>query len=113
MLKKGEIEKKRHAQPKETLEACLKKTLTAAGYTKEYNTNMYQKFHNLFGDYYWNTSNKICVVPAFNAMELTDALLFEISQEFKFRAKEVKDHEEAKALVTTLSSEVNQAVKGN
>lgn len=48
MLTKGEIEKRSWAQPGEILEAYMKKTLPAAGYTKEWNAIMYRKFHNLF-----------------------------------------------------------------
>lgn len=53
------------------------------------------------------------MVLELDAMELAYALLFKTSQEFEFRAKEAKDHERTKALVTGLSSEVNKVVKEN
>lgn len=45
---------------------------------------MYQKFQDLFGEYYWDLSNKICMIPAFNAMELADDVLFKNSREVEF-----------------------------
>lgn len=37
---------------------------------------MYKKFKELFRECYWDTSLDICMVPAFDAMELADTLLF-------------------------------------
>lgn len=85
------------------LDAYLKKTLPATGYTKEWNTTMYNKFNEIFGDYYGDTSNEFCMVPVFDEMKLAEALIFEISQEVKLIENEVKDHEKTKFLVTTLS----------
>ena len=113
MITKAETEKKRRAQPEETLEQYLKQTLPSAGFTREWNTTMYRKFEEVFGDYYRDTSNDICMVPAFDAMELADALLYEISREVGFRQEEIKEHEKTKALVKTLSSEVDSVTKEN
>ena len=74
---------------------------------------MYRKFEEVFGDYCYDTSNNICTVPEFDAMELADALLYEISREVGFRLAEIKDHEKAKALVTSLSNEVDADTKNN
>lgn len=113
MITKAEIEKKRRAQPKETLEQYLKQTLPSAGFTREWNITMYWKFEDVFGDCYCDTSNDIFTVPAFDAMELADALLYEISLEVRFRQEEIKDHEKTKAVVTALSNEVNTVTKEN
>lgn len=44
-------------------------------------------------------------------MELADHLTFEIALEVEFRVKEVKEHENMKALVSTFIVEAGQLVK--
>lgn len=65
----------------------------------------------IFDDGYWDTSNKICMVPTIGEMEIADTLLFEIAWEVEFWAKKFKDHEKTKALVRTLSTKVKQLEK--
>lgn len=80
MLNKSNLDKKHRAQPEETLEAYMKKTLPGAGFLKKWNATMYKKFCEVFGDYYKDTSLKVCMVPAFNCMDLADSLIFKISE---------------------------------
>lgn len=59
------------------------------------------------------TSNKIFMVPAFDAMELANALLFDIAWEVKFRANKAKDQIRLNLFMKALSSEVDQVTKEN
>lgn len=46
--------------------------------------SIYSKFREIFKDYHQDTSTEICMVPAFDAAELADTLLFEIAIEVEF-----------------------------
>lgn len=66
-----------------------------------------RKILRLIHEYCWDTFMDICVVLAFNAMELLDTLFFEISQGVEFQANKMKDHEKTKSLAENLSAEVD------
>lgn len=74
---------------------------------------MYNKFREIFDGYYKDISSKIWMVPNFDVMELADTLLFEIALEVKFKANNIKYHEETKTLVGTLIIEFRRLAKKN
>lgn len=51
---------------------------------------MYNKFYKIFSDYYCDTWSEIYMMPAFDAIEIADALLFEIAQEVELGANKAK-----------------------
>lgn len=71
----------------------MKKALPGAGFSKELNAAIHDKFRDTFEYYYKDTSPEIYMTSAFNYMELADALLFEISYKVEFRTNETKDVE--------------------